>query len=83
MLLERMSSCIVESRRLFQKFDTEHKGWITRKQFSEGYNRFFVPCTDGTMSRLLARLDPGNTDRIDYIEWSNTLRLEDIPDLTR
>jgi len=34
-LLERMSTCIVEIRRLFQKFDTERKGYITRKEFTE------------------------------------------------
>lgn len=54
-----------------------------RQQFSEGYNKFFVPCTDGMMERLLQRLDPSSSNRIDYIEWSNTLTLDDIPDLTR
>jgi hypothetical protein len=38
---------------------------------------------DPTLARLLARLDPRTQDRIDYIEWSNTLTLRDVPDLTR
>lgn len=117
-LLERMSACIVELRRLFQKFDTQvrvgakatrrashhvhpvtalsitsqGRGHITRAQFIEGYNKYFVSANDGSSSkeavdpklaRLLERLDPKGSDRIDYIEWSNTLRLKDVPELTR
>jgi Ca2+-binding EF-hand superfamily protein len=78
-----MSTCIIEARKLFQKFDTAGKGYMTRGQFRDGYNRFFTPSDDGTVDRLVASLDPRNQDRIDYIEWSNTIRLEDIPALTR
>lgn len=38
---------------------------------------------DAAVHRLVEQLDPLRTDRIDYIEWSNTLRLEDLPTLTR
>lgn len=40
-LLERMSVCIEETDRLFKKMDREGKGWITRKEFLDGYDRFF------------------------------------------
>lgn len=75
------------------------KGHITRAQFIEGYNKYFVgkaqaaagagagagteESVDPALGRLLAKLDPKGKDRIDYIEWSNTLTLKDVPDLTR
>lgn len=79
------------------------KGHITRAQFVEGYNKYFLDdssttttssgsssspsqaekVVDPALDRLLAKLDPKGKDRIDYIEWSNTLTLKDVPALTR
>lgn len=36
-LLERMSQAIVESKRLFQKFDTNLDGYVTREEFEAAY----------------------------------------------
>lgn len=83
------------------------QGHITRAQFVEGYNKYFLDDSssstttttatssssgstatpaervDPALDRLLAKLDPKGKDRIDYIEWSNTLTLRDVPALTR
>lgn len=36
-LLERMSSAIVEARKLYERFDGNNDGIVTRDEFSEGY----------------------------------------------
>lgn len=36
-LLSRMSQAIVESKKLFQKFDTNFDGFISRDEFEVGY----------------------------------------------
>ena len=36
-LLARMSQAIVEAKRLFQKFDKDHDGFISRAEFEQGY----------------------------------------------
>lgn len=71
---------------------TQGQGYITRAQFIEGWNKYFLPSSssdhgdggemDPMLATLLARLDPRAADRIDYIEWSNTLTLRDVPELT-
>jgi len=77
----------------FLSHQPQGRGYITRAQFIESYNRFFLPSSSGsattadaidpTLARLLARLDGKKEDRIDYVEWSNTLTLKDVPQLTR
>lgn len=49
-LLERMSVCVVEMGKLFKKFDTQDKGYITRQEFLEGYDRYFLPSSSPSSS---------------------------------
>ena len=80
-LLERMSICIVEAAKLFDKFDRDGDGKITREEFYAGYKEFFTESKHGFMDSLLDRLDPGKTGKIDVIEWSNLLQPADVPKL--
>ena len=80
-LLERMSACITEAARLFDKFDKDGDGKITREEFKLGYEEFFTESKHGFMDNLIERLDPMNSGRIDVIEWSNLLQPADVPKL--
>lgn len=77
----------MQVRNLFQKFDKDGSGDLTTEEFIRGYNKYFdeskgvvagvagpvAAAGESTMGldALLARLDPHNTGRIDYVEWSN------------
>lgn len=80
-LLERMSRCIVEAARLFDKFDKDGDKRISREEFVSGYEEFFETSHHGFMDGLLNRLDPTGTGRIDVVEWSNLLQPTDVPKL--
>lgn len=74
-LLEAMSTVIVELRRLFQHFDVEKSGFVTRSQFEKAYHTYFQ---GGDVQSIFDSLDKDHDDRIDYVEWSNGLAPEDI-----
>jgi len=80
-LLERMSIAITEAKNLFSSFDTNFDGIITREGFIEGYQQIFKDA-GVRLPELLDRLDPNNTNVIDYIEWSKLLTPFDLPRLT-
>jgi proline dehydrogenase len=42
LLLERMSIAIVELRHLFQQLDTNNYGFVSRKEFADAYEEFFI-----------------------------------------
>jgi len=77
-LLERVSTAITEAKNLFSSFDTNHDGIITREEFIEGYQKIFKDAGI-RLPGLLDRLDPDNTNIIDYIEWSKLLTPCDLP----
>ena len=78
-LLEAMSVAIVESRRLFEEFDTDKTGYVTREQFLVAYDKYFK---GGDVNSIFSKLDDDNNNRIDYVEWSNGLAPEDLHTLT-
>lgn len=69
-LLERMSTAIVELRQLFLKFDSNNTGYVSKEQFAEAYNKFFV---GGNVELIFDNIDVDHDGRVDYIEWSNAL----------
>eukprot|EP00591_Stephanopyxis_turris_P010761 CAMPEP_0195519864 /NCGR_PEP_ID=MMETSP0794_2-20130614/15655_1 /TAXON_ID=515487 /ORGANISM="Stephanopyxis turris, Strain CCMP 815" /LENGTH=585 /DNA_ID=CAMNT_0040649095 /DNA_START=332 /DNA_END=2090 /DNA_ORIENTATION=+ len=81
LLLERMSTAICEARNLFQRFDTDNDGIVSRDEFEVGYRSIFYDA-DKKITSLLKRLDPQNTNKIDYISWSKLLSPKDLPRLT-
>lgn len=74
-----MSTALVELRKLFLRFDTENTGFVTKEQFLSAYAKIFV---SGDGSALFDKLDMDGNGRVDYLEWSNTLVLEELHTLT-
>jgi proline dehydrogenase len=79
-LLERMSTAITELHNLFTKFDVEKKGKVTREQFASAYDKFFVGGED--VQSVFDRMDSDRDGDIDYVEWTNSLVVEDLHQLT-
>lgn len=82
-LLERMSIAITELRNLFLRFDEEKTGKITKEQFATAYDKFFVDNNDEFgKQNLFDRIDSDHDGSIDYVEWTNSLVIEDLHKLT-
>jgi len=81
-LLARLSSAIVETKRLFSIFDADGDGLISREDFEVAYNRFFV---DGNVriAEIFEEFDPDGTGFIDYITWSAMLSPMDLPGIVK
>lgn len=79
-LLERMSTTIVELRKLFLMFDKSNTGYVTREDFAEAYNKFF---TGGSVDSIFDKIDVDHDGTVDYIEWTNGLPIEDLGDLIK
>lgn len=69
---------------LFQRFDRDGDGYVTRFEFEEVYHSMF---TDGDD---VAKLDAmykkmgvqGEDSLIDYVSFVDHIRIQDLPDLT-
>lgn len=81
LLLERMSVAITEAKLLFAKFDHNKDGIVTRNEFKQAYQLFFKD-SDETLSSLLEKLDPDESNIIDYITWSQQLQPADLLRIT-
>lgn len=79
LLLKRISTALVELRRLFLRFDANNTGFVTKDQFLQAWAKIFVT---GDGAALFDKLDADKNGRVDYIEWSNTLVLEELHNLT-
>jgi proline dehydrogenase len=78
-LLKRASTALVEVRKLFEKFDEKKTGLITREQFAEAYDKFFI---GGDVTKVFNSIDADGDGLIDYAEWTNGLKLEELHLLT-
>lgn len=78
-LLEAISITLTELRQLFLKFDTDKTGFVTKDQFYKAYDTFFK---GGDVNKVFETLDIDHDGKIDYIEWSNGLAVEDLHKLT-
>ena len=79
-LLERLSMAIVETRKLFEKFDLDGDGVVTTDEFTQTYKEVFVDA-DSKLPDLLPRLDRDGDGVVDYVEWSTLLQPTDLPRL--
>jgi proline dehydrogenase len=79
-LLERMSTAIVEAKRLFTKFDKNGDGIVSRDEFQQGYNQYFQN-NDEDLEKLIEFLDHSNSGYVDYITWSKLLKPTNLPSL--
>jgi len=80
-LLERLSTAILESQKLFFQCDANSDGKVSHEEFASTYEQLFTDAEE-KLPELLTRLDPFHTGEIDYIEWSRLLRPEDLPRIT-
>ena len=80
-LLARMSQAITEAKRLFEKFDLNKDGLISREEFETAYKYHF---NDGeeSLNDIFDQFDPDGTGNVDYISWSMQLAPEKIPLIT-
>jgi proline dehydrogenase len=79
-LLKQASSALREIRELFYRLDANRTGYVTKEQFLQT----FQTKIDG--KDVLSYFDILDTDhdgKIDYIEWSNGLKLEHLHLLTQ
>ena len=79
-LLERVSTAIVEIRNLFNKFDVDNTGLISKEAFKKQYETYFSGGMD--VDEVFKMINADNDDSIDYVEWSNCLTIEEIHKLT-
>lgn len=79
-LLETITILIKELRNLFVKFDVNGNGKISRKEFTEVYTKVFQ---GGDVEAIFARLDVNVNDSIDYVEWTNVLKVDELHELTQ
>ena len=78
-LLKRASTALTEVRKLFVEFDETKSGFLTEQQFDKAYSKFFK---GGDAHKLFDKIDVSHDGKIDYIEWSNGLPLEELHLLT-
>eukprot|EP00600_Ochromonadales_sp_CCMP1393_P010437 CAMPEP_0174957234 /NCGR_PEP_ID=MMETSP0004_2-20121128/1963_1 /TAXON_ID=420556 /ORGANISM="Ochromonas sp., Strain CCMP1393" /LENGTH=430 /DNA_ID=CAMNT_0016205329 /DNA_START=293 /DNA_END=1585 /DNA_ORIENTATION=+ len=81
LLLERISTAIVEIRNLFLKFDTNKSGFVTREEFRSQYEIYFTSA-DMSVDEIFESMDGDHDDRIDYVEWSNSVTIEQLHNIT-
>lgn len=81
-LLSRMSQAIIETKKLFQKFDSNLDGFVSREEFEIGYNLFFDH-GDESLNDIFQKFDPNGTGHVDYVSWSLNLRPLDLPKITK
>eukprot|EP00534_Pseudo-nitzschia_fraudulenta_P007458 CAMPEP_0201145436 /NCGR_PEP_ID=MMETSP0851-20130426/7154_1 /ASSEMBLY_ACC=CAM_ASM_000631 /TAXON_ID=183588 /ORGANISM="Pseudo-nitzschia fraudulenta, Strain WWA7" /LENGTH=525 /DNA_ID=CAMNT_0047420587 /DNA_START=85 /DNA_END=1662 /DNA_ORIENTATION=+ len=81
-LLARLSTAIVETKRLFSIFDTNGDGFISRDEFETAYNHYFVD-GDERIEEIFLEFDPLDTGFVDYIAWSTMFSTQDLPEMTK
>jgi len=80
LLLERLSTAIVEMKRMFANLDCNGDGVVDWDEFDRGYRLYFNDA-DEMVPEYINRLDPSNTGAIDYISWSRYITFRDLPKL--
>ncbi len=74
-LLKRASVTLTELRKLFHKLDPDNTGFVTKEQFL----KTFDTKVDGKdVSKIFESCDADGDGKVDYIEWSNGLALEEL-----
>ncbi|RYG65709.1 hypothetical protein EON64_11355 [archaeon] len=79
-LLKRVSTTLVEMRRLFHKLDAAQSGFVTRDAFLQ---TFSTKIEGQDVLTYFNALDSDKDGQVNYIEWTNNLQLEELPLLTQ
>lgn len=82
-LLERVAAGLMAIRNLFSQFDLDMNNVITREEFIKVYNEMFTDATEERTERMFHYLDPDNTGYVDYLGWSQSIKLQDIPSIIK
>lgn len=97
-LLERMSSCLVEMTELFRRLSAEGPAQEVRRQpyycidrsfnldlttFSEGWKRLFKVRDEQEVHDIFTKLDADGDGVITFLEWSSSMPLSGINELCR
>ncbi|CAM9168705.1 unnamed protein product [Ectocarpus sp. 12 AP-2014] len=83
-LLSQITTCVHLVRKLFEDFDSDRDGFVSHKDFEEGYRRWFVSESEEDNTALLSlmkRLDPNDRGVVDYVGWSNRMRLDNLAEI--
>eukprot|EP00602_Paraphysomonas_sp_CaronLab_P000983 CAMPEP_0185031832 /NCGR_PEP_ID=MMETSP1103-20130426/19489_1 /TAXON_ID=36769 /ORGANISM="Paraphysomonas bandaiensis, Strain Caron Lab Isolate" /LENGTH=478 /DNA_ID=CAMNT_0027567485 /DNA_START=238 /DNA_END=1675 /DNA_ORIENTATION=- len=80
-LLEKMSITVTELRNLFNKFDIDGSGFITKDEFQKQYERYFSG-SGANIEEVFKMLDTDDDGMVDYVAWSNRITIEDLYKLT-
>ena len=83
-LLQRNSEALSEIKKLFQAFDTNNDGVLTRTEFEDGFRHYFHDSSETILPAFLEKLDSDNTKsiHINFVDFSNLLTPRSLPDLT-
>jgi proline dehydrogenase len=74
-LLKRVSSTLVEIRKLFHAIDKDNTGFVTKEQFIETFSN---KVEGHDISQYFENWDKDGDGRVDYIEWTNGLKIEEL-----
>ncbi|KAK9799009.1 hypothetical protein WJX73_003308 [Symbiochloris irregularis] len=78
-LLERVSTTLSELHRLFERFDTDDSGFITKDKFFKVYEQLFVDANPERMEEVFNQLDTNHNGHVDYIGWTKRVSIGDVP----
>jgi proline dehydrogenase len=88
-LLERVSDSLVSVHNLFRRFDEDLNGVVTRDEFEKVYGELFSDGTPERLQDIFNALEHEGSDPmrragvVDYLSWSQRLKLNDIPLLVK
>eukprot|EP01102_Stenamoeba_stenopodia_P010392 TRINITY_DN3124_c0_g1_i1.p1 TRINITY_DN3124_c0_g1~~TRINITY_DN3124_c0_g1_i1.p1 ORF type:complete len:544 (-),score=116.62 TRINITY_DN3124_c0_g1_i1:2-1633(-) len=78
-LLERLSIILIAIRKLFlEKFASKNNGKVTMPEFVAGLKEIGVTLPTEDIEKLFKKFDKEGDGTIDYIEWTQSIQLEDM-----
>lgn len=64
-------------RGAFYKFDDDHNGLVTKKNFRRMLNAFMIIMTDSEFEKLCSKLGVNKSSRIGYLDFLNAFEVKD------
>jgi len=76
--LLKTSEILMQIRNLWISQFSDHTQLVTLKEFQEALTRIGIPLDPEQAEKLFKAFDRDNDGKIDYIEWTTSLQLEDL-----
>eukprot|EP00596_Hydrurales_sp_CCMP1899_P008579 CAMPEP_0119040800 /NCGR_PEP_ID=MMETSP1177-20130426/10833_1 /TAXON_ID=2985 /ORGANISM="Ochromonas sp, Strain CCMP1899" /LENGTH=359 /DNA_ID=CAMNT_0007006207 /DNA_START=815 /DNA_END=1894 /DNA_ORIENTATION=+ len=78
-----MSLAITELRNLFEKLDTDKKGYVTRKEFTDAYGEYFIKGekdgpTECFVDMVFDSCDTDKDEKLYFLEWIDGLNFTEL-----